>query len=133
MIIKNDPQAAFLAAHRELKNCIDQQQQSFPTLASPAVDCERRRRSLQTSHRYALTERPRKAALRATNAYVPELSARLDNDPDLTDGARRCARKLAELTYRSRRDAQGAARHSVLSRARARPLPPHGTTLSSPA
>ena len=104
MIIKNDPQAAFLAAHRELKNRIDKQQQSFPTLASPAVDCERRRRSLQTSHRYALTERPRKAALRATNAYVPELSARLDNDPDLTDGARRCARKLAELTYRSRRE-----------------------------
>jgi hypothetical protein len=44
--------------------------------------------------------------LRDTNAYVPKLSARLDNDPHLTDGARRCARKLAELTYRSRRDSR---------------------------
>lgn len=47
MIIKNNPQAAFLAAHRELKDHIGEQQQSFPTLASSAVDCERRRRSLQ--------------------------------------------------------------------------------------
>jgi hypothetical protein len=99
VIVKNDPQAAFIAAHRELKNRIAERQQSFPT-----VDCQRRRRSLQTCHRYAVTERPRGAALRDNNAYVPELSARVENDPHLTDGARRCARKLAELTYRSRRE-----------------------------
>ena len=69
-----------------------------------SVDNQRRRRSLQTCHRYALTERPRRAALRDSKAYVPELSARIENDPHLTDGARRCARKLAELTYRSCRE-----------------------------
>jgi hypothetical protein len=99
VIIKNDPQAAFIAAHRELMNRIAEQQQSVPV-----VDSQRRRRSLQTCHRYALTERPRRAALRDSKAYVPELSARVENDPHLTDGARRCARKLAELTYRSCRE-----------------------------
>jgi len=34
-----------------------------------------------------------------TGAYVPELSARLENDPNLTDGARRCMRKIAEYAY----------------------------------
>jgi hypothetical protein len=51
-----------------------------------------------------MTERPRKPAPRETGAYVPELAARIDNDPNLTDGARRCARKLAELTYRQNRE-----------------------------
>lgn len=39
-----------------------------------------------------------------SRAYVPELSARIEDDQNLTDGARRCARKLAELTYRQNRD-----------------------------
>jgi hypothetical protein len=99
VIIKNDPQTAFIAAHHELKKRIVEQQQSVPV-----VDNQRRRRSLQTCHRYALTERPRRAVLRDSKAYVPELSARIENDPHLTDGARRCARKLAELTYRSCRE-----------------------------
>lgn len=35
--------------------------------------------------------------------YVPELSARIENDRNLTDGARRLARKLAEIIYRQNR------------------------------
>jgi hypothetical protein len=96
----NDPQAAFIAAHRDLKNRLAQQE----SIGTRVVDPARRKRSLQTCHRYVLTERPRKPAQRETGAYVPELAARIDNDPNLTDGARRCARKLAELTYRQNRE-----------------------------
>lgn len=63
----------------------------------------RRKRSLQSGHRPRLHERPRYATPKESGAYVPELSARLDDDRNLTDGARRCARKIAELTYRSNR------------------------------
>jgi hypothetical protein len=98
----NDPQAAFIAAHRELKNRLAQQESIDTRIVDPA----RRKRSLQTCHRYVLTERPRKPAPRETGAYVPELAARIDNDPNLTDGARRCARKLAELTYRQNRESR---------------------------
>lgn len=41
--------------------------------------------------------RPRR---RTAAPKVPELAARLDDDRNLTDGARRCARKLAEYAYR---------------------------------
>jgi len=64
---------------------------------------QRRLTSLQTCHRYSLYERPRAAPPKDSGAYVPELAARLDDDPNLTDGARRCARKLAEYTYRHAR------------------------------
>src|SRR5208282_2315074 len=60
----------------------------------------------QTCHRYSLYERPRTAPPKDSDAYIPELAARLDNDPNLTDGARRCARKLAEFTYRNSREAR---------------------------
>src|SRR5690606_4618964 len=74
--------------------------------ARPALsgNSERRKRSLQTCHRYAMGERPRKAGPRPGDGYVPELAARIEDDPNLTDGARRCARKIAELTYRAHRD-----------------------------
>ena len=68
---------------------------------------ERRIRSLQTCHRYSLYECPRAAPPRETGAYVPELAARLDDDPNLTDGSRRCARKLAEYIYRRARTDRG--------------------------
>ena len=64
---------------------------------------ERRQRSLQTCHRYTLYERPRFDPPKDSGAYVPELAARIEDDRNLTDGARRCARKLAELTYRGSR------------------------------
>lgn len=106
MTMQNDPQAAFVAAHRMLQNRIAGQ--GGPTSREERTvaraDSERRRRSLNTGHRYAQAERPRKAAPRASRAYVPELAARIEDDPNLTDGARRCARKLAELTYRQNRE-----------------------------
>jgi hypothetical protein len=61
---------------------------------------ERRMRSLRTCHLPSLYERPRHAPPKDTGAYVPAMSARLDNDPNLTDGARRCARKIMEETHR---------------------------------
>jgi len=64
-----------------------------------AMHDERRLRSLQTCHRHSLYEKPRTAPSKDTGAYVPEMSVRLEDDPNLTDGARRCARKLAEYTY----------------------------------
>lgn len=94
-------QDAFVAAHRALQSRIVQGQ-SFD---GPVISGnERSRRSLQTCHRFNVAERPRKPAPRDSRAYVPELAARIDDDPNLTDGARRCARKLAELTYRSHRE-----------------------------
>jgi hypothetical protein len=104
--MQNDAQAAFVESARALK----------ARIATPHVDplplpqlpggaaADRRRRSLNTCHRYAQTRRPRKAPPRASRAYVPELAARLEDDPNLTDGARRCARKLAELIYRQNRE-----------------------------
>lgn len=71
-------------------------------------DAERAQRSLRTCHRFALYERPRLAPPRETGAYVPELAARLDDDGNLTDGARRCARKLAEYAYRRNRQGRTA-------------------------
>jgi len=77
--------------------------QSDPAGPSPDA-AARRQRSLQTCHRYSLYERPRHAPPTETGAYVPELAARLENDRNLTDGARRLARKLAEIIYRQDRE-----------------------------
>lgn len=102
--MQTDPQAAFIESARALKARI-----ATPRVAESravidaAIDGERRHRALNTCHRYAQTERPRKVPPRASRAYVPELAARIEDDPNLTDGARRCARKLAELTYRQNR------------------------------
>ena len=48
------------------------------------------------------------ARRRDSGAYVPELATLIDNDRNLTDGARRCARKLAEYVYRRDRDTRTA-------------------------
>jgi len=105
MTMQNDPQAAFVEAHRALKNrLVTPRVAESRHVNDAAIDDERRRRSLNTCHRYGRAERPRKAAPRASKAYVPELAARIEDDPNLTDGARRCARKLAELTYRQNRE-----------------------------
>lgn len=101
----SDPESAFIAAHRALKRRLplggDGRDSTIPP--EPPMSA-RRRRSLQTCHRFKAAERPHNAAPRTGNAYVPELAARIEDDPNLTDGARRCARKLAELTYRRSRE-----------------------------
>jgi hypothetical protein len=63
----------------------------------------RRERSLKHCHMPATDNGHRHPSPRDTGAYVPELAARIDNDLNLTDGARRCARKLAEYVYRKNR------------------------------
>lgn len=100
MTMQNDAHEAFIQSARALKRRADrlEPQQAL------TVDNDRRQRSLQTCHRYAATERPRRAISNTGNGYVPELAARIEDDPNLTDGARRCARKLAELTYRQNRE-----------------------------
>jgi hypothetical protein len=45
---------------------------------------------------------------RDTGAYVPELAASLDNDPNLNDSARSTARKISEYVYRRDRDSRSA-------------------------
>ncbi len=72
----------------------------------------RRARSLQTCHRPAFKAESR-GPTRDTKSYVPQFSARLLNDPGLTDGARRCAIKLLELAYR--RDRAGRSFRGTVS------------------
>ena len=68
----------------------------------------RRIRSLHNCHRYA-NEPARKPLPRDRGAYVPQLSERLERDPNLTDGARRCARLIASCAYRRNRDGRHAS------------------------
>jgi hypothetical protein len=74
--------------------------------ADPAC-LARRVRSLRCCHLPA-EPKHRHPAPRDTGAYVPEMAARIDNDRNLTDGARRCARKLAEYVYRRNREGREA-------------------------
>jgi len=78
---------------------------SRPT--TTAVLTERQMRSYRTC--WLAADHPELAAPpRPTGAYVPELAALIDNDHRLTDGARRCARKLAEYVYSRDRDRRAA-------------------------
>jgi hypothetical protein len=77
---------------------------------SPAVlskDDDRRHRSLRSCHLPA-EQKPRLTPPRDSGAYVPEMAARIEDDPNLTDGARRCARKLAEYIYCRNRETRSA-------------------------
>ena len=77
---------------------------------SPAVlhkDEDRRRRSLRSCHLPAEPKRLH-AVPCDSGAYVPEMAARIEDDPNLTDGARRCARKLMQYVYRKDRSARAA-------------------------
>lgn len=77
----------------------------------------RRLRALRTCHRFALYERPRFPSPKESGAFIPDTAARIEDDRNLTDGARRCARKLIELTYRdSRKDRELVVTASYLAR-----------------
>jgi hypothetical protein len=102
-------QHLLIEAHRVLKRNIAARA-PVPNPAAvtmPPTDPHRSRRSRQTCHYFTLYERPRFAPPTDSGAYVPEMAARVDDDRNLTDGARRCARKLAEYAYR--RDREGRA------------------------
>ncbi len=64
-------------------------------------------RSLRCCHLPA-EPKPRPSSPRQTGAYIPELAAQIEDDPNLTDGARRCARKLAGYIYRRDRETRSA-------------------------
>lgn len=100
MTMQNDAQAAFIESARALKH----RTMESPTPLALSVNSERSQRSQQTCHRYAATERAPRPLPRTGNGYVPELAARIEDDPNLADGTRRCARKIAELTYRQNRE-----------------------------
>lgn len=106
-----------VAAHARLKGRIIERR----TPVVPAirlVDEARRMRALRTCHRPAAAPAERRAVLKETGAFVPELAAHLEDDPNLCDGARRCARKIAEETYRrSREDRTLAVTVTYLARA----------------
>ncbi len=71
-------------------------------IAAAVIPGSRRERSLRTCHRPKHAATP--PAYRGdSDAFVPQCSARILNDPALTDGARRCAAKLMELVYRRSR------------------------------
>lgn len=74
---------------------------------------ERRLRHLRACHLPSLYEEPRHAPPKDNGAYVPSASARIDNDLNLTDGARRCGRKILEETYR--RDRENRTLHVTVS------------------
>jgi DNA-binding transcriptional ArsR family regulator len=69
----------------------------------PNKDPVRQLRSYRTCWLPA-EETPLRPPPRDSGAYVPEMAARIEDDRNLTDGARRCARKIAEYVYRTNRD-----------------------------
>jgi DNA-binding transcriptional ArsR family regulator len=78
-----------------------------PSPAVPPKDENRRQRSLRSCH-LPVEPRQLQALPRDSGAYVPEMAARIEDDPNLTDGARRCARKLMQHVYRKDRTARAA-------------------------
>ena len=78
-----------------------------PCPAAIQGDEARRQRSLRCCHLPA-EPKARHPVPRPSGAYIPELAARLEDDRNLTDGARRCARKLAEYIYRRNREGRAA-------------------------
>jgi hypothetical protein len=79
-----------------------------PASSPPAIRNESRRQcSLRSCHLPA-EPKPRYAPPRDSGAYVPEMAARIEDDPNLTDGARRCARKIMEYIYRKNREGREA-------------------------
>jgi hypothetical protein len=78
-----------------------------PSPAVPPKNEDRRQRSLRSCH-LAAEPKQLQAQPRDSGAYVPEMAARIEDDPNLTDGARRCARKLMQYVYRRDRSARAA-------------------------
>lgn len=78
-------------------------QESKPEGGGADTRAARRQRSLRSCHRYALEGRERHTPPADTGAFVPAASANIENDRNLTDGARRCARKIMEEAYRRNR------------------------------
>src|SRR5579859_6822655 len=97
------PDPAALHARLRLSIARDGRREAVQTIPpNPRSDRSRRRCHLPAE------PKPRFPAPRDTGAYVPEMAARIENDRNLTDGARRCARKLTEYVYRRDRENRAA-------------------------
>lgn len=82
--------------------------QTIPAARAHCPTCSARsERSRRTCHRPA-AQKPQHPKPRDTGAYVPEMAARINNDRNLTDGARRCAAKAMEYIYRMNREGREA-------------------------
>ncbi len=81
---------------------------NIETISAPRAACsksrERSERSRRHCHLPAEPKKPRYPSPRDTGEYVPEMSARIDNDRNLTDGARRCGHKLMGFVHRKNRE-----------------------------
>jgi hypothetical protein len=81
---------------------------NIETISAPRAACsksrERSERSRRHCHLPAEPKKPRYSSPRDTGEYVPEMSARIDNDRNLTDGARRCGHKLMGFVHRKNRE-----------------------------
>jgi hypothetical protein len=81
------------------------------TIPDPHAACRqcraRRERSLKHCHMPA-EPKPRHPSPRDTGAYVPEMSARIEEDRNLTDGARHCGRMVTKYIYAKNRDGREA-------------------------
>src|ERR1700677_1161586 len=73
----------------------------------PTATPARRARALKPCHLPARPN-PLHPPPRDNAAFVPEMAARVEDDLNLTDGARRCARKLAEYVYGRDRETRSA-------------------------
>jgi hypothetical protein len=103
LINREPPSAEALARHLAARVAREGLRRNVQTIAIPPKDEERRQRSYRKCHLPA-EPKPRQPSPRDSGAYVPAMSARLEDDRNLTDGARRCARKLAEYIYRRNRE-----------------------------
>jgi len=84
---------------------------NIETISAPPAASSKSRERSERSRRYChlpAEPNPRIAPPRDSGAYVPEMSARIEDDPNLTDGARRCARKIMEYVYRRNRESREA-------------------------
>jgi HTH domain len=105
---REPPRIEDIAQRLAVRMARDGQREVTETISpSPTSPPARRARSLKTCHLPA-APKPLHPAPRETGAYVPEMAARVEDDPNLTDGARRCARKLAEYIYRRDRETRSA-------------------------
>src|SRR5438105_3103398 len=75
-----------------------------PRLLARKARRARSERSRRYCHTPAKPKKPHYSSPRDSGAYVPEMAARIENDLNLTDGARRCGRKLMEYFYRGRHE-----------------------------
>jgi len=93
-------------------------------------DPVRQQRSLRCRH---LPHEKRRLHVppRYSGGYVPELTARIDDDRNLTDGARRCARKLAGDDCGRNRNARAAEITVTWLIKAPRQIAPHFTFLHS--